>query len=101
MSYYYYNIPAFHLNLHIVFISPDFAEFKFMELIFNIIGKTFIFLRSSLTRSVCILAQLPGRIKVLFETRFLCSPGCPGTCSIDQAGLERDPPASASHEYLD
>ena len=27
----------------------------------------------------------------------LCSPGCSGTCSIDQAGLElRDLPASAS-----
>jgi hypothetical protein len=33
----------------------------------------------------------------LFETGFLCSPGCPGTHSEDQAGLElRDPPASAS-----
>jgi hypothetical protein len=32
------------------------------------------------------------------ETEFLgCSPGCPGTCFIDQAVLElRDPPASAS-----
>jgi hypothetical protein len=28
---------------------------------------------------------------------FLCSPGCPGTHSVDQAGLElRDLPASAS-----
>ena len=27
----------------------------------------------------------------------LCSPGCPGARSVDQAGLElRDPPASAS-----
>jgi hypothetical protein len=27
----------------------------------------------------------------------LCSPGCPGTHSVDQAGLElRNPPASAS-----
>jgi hypothetical protein len=27
----------------------------------------------------------------------LCSPGCPGTHSVDQAGLElRDPPVSAS-----
>jgi hypothetical protein len=27
----------------------------------------------------------------------LCSPGCPGTQSVDQAGLElRNPPASAS-----
>jgi hypothetical protein len=33
-----------------------------------------------------------------FETGFfLCSPGCPGTHSVDQAGLElRDLPASAS-----
>jgi hypothetical protein len=34
------------------------------------------------------------------ETGFLvslCSPGCPGTHSVDQAGLElRNPPASAS-----
>jgi hypothetical protein len=28
---------------------------------------------------------------------FLCSPGCPGICSVDQAGLElRNPPASGS-----
>jgi hypothetical protein len=28
---------------------------------------------------------------------FLCSPGCPGTHFVDQAGLElRNPPASAS-----
>ena len=27
----------------------------------------------------------------------ICSPGCPGTCSVDQAGLDlRDLPASAS-----
>jgi hypothetical protein len=27
----------------------------------------------------------------------LCSPGCPGTCSVDQAGLElRDVPVFAS-----
>jgi hypothetical protein len=32
-----------------------------------------------------------------FETGFLCSPGCPGTHFVDQAGLElRNPPASAS-----
>jgi hypothetical protein len=29
-------------------------------------------------------------------TEFLCSPDCPGTCSVDQADLKlRDPPASA------
>jgi hypothetical protein len=32
-----------------------------------------------------------------FETGFLCSPVCPGTHFVDQAGLElRNPPASAS-----
>jgi hypothetical protein len=33
-----------------------------------------------------------------FQDRFpLCSPGCPGTHSVDQAGLKlRSPPASAS-----
>ena len=25
---------------------------------------------------------------VFFKTGFLCSPGCSGTCSVDQAGLE-------------
>ena len=31
-----------------------------------------------------------------FETGFLCSPGCPGIGSVDQANLKfRDPPASA------
>jgi hypothetical protein len=31
------------------------------------------------------------------ETGFLCSPGCPGTHFVDQAGLElRNPPDSAS-----
>jgi hypothetical protein len=30
----------------------------------------------------------------------LCSPGCPGTCSVDQAGLKlRDLPASASASW--
>jgi hypothetical protein len=34
---------------------------------------------------------------LVFRDRiFLCSPGCPGTHSADQAGLEhRNPPASA------
>jgi hypothetical protein len=32
-----------------------------------------------------------------FGQGFLCRPGCPGTHSVDQAGLElRNPPASAS-----
>jgi hypothetical protein len=35
---------------------------------------------------------------IYFQDRVsLCIPGCPGTYSVDQAGLElRDPPASAS-----
>jgi hypothetical protein len=35
---------------------------------------------------------------LVFQDRVsLCSPGCPGTHSVDQAGLKlRDPPASAS-----
>jgi hypothetical protein len=35
---------------------------------------------------------------LVFRDRvFLCSPGCPGTHFVDQAGLElRNPPASAS-----
>ena len=43
-------------------------------------------------------------MKDLFEDRLsLCSPGCPGTPSVDQAGLElRDPLASVSlhHHHL-
>jgi hypothetical protein len=37
---------------------------------------------------------------LLFQDRVsLCSPGCPGTHSVDQAGLElRNPPAPASRE---
>jgi hypothetical protein len=32
-----------------------------------------------------------------FETGFFCSPGCPGTHFVDQAGLElKNPPASVS-----
>jgi hypothetical protein len=34
---------------------------------------------------------------LFFETGFLCSPGCPETYSVDQAGLKlRNLPASAS-----
>jgi hypothetical protein len=38
------------------------------------------------------------RVLFCFRDRVsLCSPGCPGTLSVDQAGLElRNPPASAS-----
>ena len=39
---------------------------------------------------------------ILFKDQvYLCSPGCPGTCCVDQAGLKlRDLPASAP-EYWD
>jgi hypothetical protein len=41
---------------------------------------------------VCLVGWLVFRDRVS-----LCSPGCPGTHFIDQAGLElRNPPASAS-----
>jgi hypothetical protein len=34
-------------------------------------------------------------VLVLWDRVSLCSPGCPGTHSVDQAGLKlRDPPAS-------
>jgi hypothetical protein len=38
-----------------------------------------------------------GLVFGFFETGSLYSPGCPGTYSVDQAGLDlRNPPASAS-----
>jgi hypothetical protein len=42
---------------------------------------------------VCLFVYL-----LVFQDRIsLCSPGCPGTHFVDQAGLElRNPPASAS-----
>jgi hypothetical protein len=41
---------------------------------------------------VCLVGWL-----VFGDRVSLCSPGCPGTHSVDQAGLElRNPPASAS-----
>jgi hypothetical protein len=45
---------------------------------------------------VCLFCVL---FVVFFRNRVsLCSPGCPGTHSVDQASLElRNPPASASH----
>jgi hypothetical protein len=40
--------------------------------------------------SVCLFVCFQDRVS-------LCSPGCPGTHFVDQAGLElRNPPASAS-----
>jgi hypothetical protein len=48
-----------------------------------------IMLRNLMTLFICLF---------VFRDRVsLCSPGCPGTHSVDQAGLElRNPPASAS-----
>jgi hypothetical protein len=39
---------------------------------------------------------------LVFQDRVsLCSPGCPGTHSVDQAGLElRNPPASVSQALV-
>jgi hypothetical protein len=55
---------------------------------------------------VCIHTYLEGVeegsffclvLVLVFKTGYLCSPGCPGTHFLDQAGLElRNPPASAS-----
>jgi hypothetical protein len=42
-------------------------------------------------------AQSPALAFFVVVVVSLCSPGCPGTHSVDQAGLElRNPPASAS-----
>ena len=41
--------------------------------------------------------KTPRKTKVFWDRVSLCSPGCPGTHSVDQAGLKlRNPPASAS-----
>jgi hypothetical protein len=47
---------------------------------------------------VCLFLFFVCSFVFLFsETGFLCSPGCPGTHFVDQAGLElRNLPASAS-----
>jgi hypothetical protein len=49
-----------------------------------------------LLSKLCCICNLDSTF--FFQDRVsLCSPGCPGTHSIDQAGLElRNPPASAS-----
>ena len=55
----------------------------------------------------CVLYMYVGRLFLFFvfwvfcfvfqDRVSLCSPGCPGTHFVDQAGLElRNPPASAS-----
>jgi hypothetical protein len=55
--------------------------------------------KSSMFSSLLSQLSIPLTFFFFFETGFLCvaSPGCPGTHSVDQAGLEhRNPPASAS-----
>jgi hypothetical protein len=48
--------------------------------------------------NVCLSLWLVCLFVLVFRDRVsLCSPGCPGTYSVDQAGLKlRNPPASAS-----
>ena len=50
------------------------------------------------TAKLPISLQIPFFCYFVFQDKIsLCSPDCPGTCSVDQAGLElRDPLASAS-----
>jgi hypothetical protein len=52
----------------------------------------------SLPLSSSLSLSLPLSLSLVFLDRVsLYSPGCPGTHSVDQAGLElRNPPASAS-----
>jgi len=46
---------------------------------------------------VCLFVCFLVLVLVFRDKVSLCSPGCPGTHSVDQAGLElRNPPASAS-----
>jgi hypothetical protein len=45
----------------------------------------------------CVFSFLSFFFMVFRDRVSLCSPGCPGTHYVDQAGLElRNPPASAS-----
>ena len=54
-------------------------------------------LQSGSFMSVAIYLFIYLFILVFRDRVSLCSPGCPGTHSVDQAGLElRNPPASAS-----
>jgi hypothetical protein len=56
-----------------------------------------IALHGSEARSSAISLSLFFFFGVFQDRIFLCGPGCPGTHSVDQAGLElRNPPASAS-----
>jgi hypothetical protein len=48
------------------------------------------------------VGRMPVILFLVFRDRVsLCSPGCPGTHSVDHAGLKlRNPPASASQMLL-
>ena len=49
------------------------------------------------SKSVASTLSKQSSFDTSFDRVSLCSPGCPGTHSVDQAGLElRNPPASAS-----
>jgi hypothetical protein len=83
-----------------VFFSLFFFSFLFFSfLFFSFLFFSFSFLFFSfLFFSFLFLTFLFFSFLFFFQDRVsLCSPGCPGTHSVDQAGLElRDPPASAS-----
>ena len=57
-------------------------------------------------RGTCIMAEAPVALVwylsgSLPHSQARCSPGCPETCSVDQAGFElTDVPASASQELV-
>ena len=69
-----------------------FSSFLFSFLLFF----SFLFFLSFLLLFACFVFVLV--VVFVFQDRVsLCSPGCPGTHFVDQAGLElRNPPASAS-----
>jgi hypothetical protein len=76
--------------------------FIFFDNIINVKGKQCIFestntLISKYIRTYNVKKPYIYICVWFFKTGFLCSPGCPGTHFVDQAGLElRNPPASAS-----
>jgi hypothetical protein len=62
----------------------------FLEVLSNGTQVGFLFCLFVCFLFVCLFVCFPDRVS-------LYSPGCPGTHSVDQAGLElRNPPASAS-----
>jgi hypothetical protein len=70
-------------------------------LLFSVLGPHLLHRPSACYLSLCVCISLAVFL-VWFGLAFpdrvsLCSPGCPGTHSVDQAGLKlRNPPASAS-----